>query len=93
MSRNGSFYQEDSECVVYVKFPVQNSELDEEVVKHLFGQFGGLSKITMRPDNNYAFVTYEKPSYALYVCKLLNNIEFMGSRLMVKPRDKTRNVS
>jgi hypothetical protein len=40
MSRNGSFYQDDSECVVYVKFPVQNSELDEQVVKHLFSQVG-----------------------------------------------------
>lgn len=47
----------------------------------------------MKPDNNYAFVVYDKPNYALYVCELLNGINFMNGTLAVKPRDKTRNVS
>ena len=47
----------------------------------------------MKPDTNYAFVVYEKPQYAYYVCELLNGVRFLSGQLVVKPRDNTRNVS
>ncbi|KAI6172247.1 hypothetical protein M3Y98_00951800 [Aphelenchoides besseyi] len=79
------------ECNVYIRFNVQCRQIDEEVVRLLFGQFGGLQHIVMKPENRYAFAQYEKPKYALYVCDLLNGIYFMGAPLVVKPRDNTEN--
>jgi RNA recognition motif-containing protein len=46
----------------------------------------------MKPDQNFAFAIYDSEEQALHVCKLLNGIQFMKGALVVKPRDKTRNV-
>ncbi|KAI6183722.1 hypothetical protein M3Y97_00519400 [Aphelenchoides bicaudatus] len=91
MSRRESMHY-DSENTVYIRFPCQNNELNEEVVNKLLGQFGGLRNLTMTPDKNFAFAVYKKPEYALYVCELLNGINFMNGTLVVKPRDNTRNA-
>lgn len=46
----------------------------------------------MKSDANFAFAVYESPEQALYICEILNGIRFMGEPLIVKPRDKTKNV-
>jgi hypothetical protein len=47
----------------------------------------------MKPEANFAFGIYESPEQALYICEMLNGIQFMGGTLTVKPRDRTANVS
>ncbi|KAI6184900.1 hypothetical protein M3Y97_00646700 [Aphelenchoides bicaudatus] len=91
MSRRNSIYNE-KENTIYIRFPCQCSELNEEMVWELFGQFGGLQALNMKPEEKFAFAEYKKPEYALYVCELLNGIKFMKGKLTVRPRDNSKNA-
>ncbi|CAD5219377.1 unnamed protein product [Bursaphelenchus xylophilus] len=85
---NGSGRAPD-ECALYVRFPTQG--VREQVIWKLFNQFGGVQKVVARPHQEFAFVIYDKPEYALYAAKLFNNIPFLNGKLVATPRDRTEN--